>query len=116
MMDREFEFAVDRIQKQCSTFMNFYKRSGWQIPPDIESNEQLEDFLFKLNEISDYDFQERLHEFILNNFKHNPMGDEWYEGGDEWVFEGGKYCWKYYEFDGWHFLWSPEGEIDGLHK
>jgi len=114
-MERIDEFVVDRIIDNSNPIRNLFDENGYSREFwTIKSQSNLDDIKDELidsildmvmNYLSD-----------ISELTHDEGLDEWFEGGDEWVFEKGEYCWEYHEFEGWFYYNSPEGEINGLHK
>ena len=112
-MERVEEFFVDCIQSGSQLLIE--SMTGLGFGDECMRIKSLEDY-WKcgdefLNQLSDH-----VIEFLSENGVHIDYMDVWFDGGDESLFEGGQYCWKYFEFDGWFWYMSPEGDVSGLHK
>ena len=111
-MDRIEEFVVDRVKNDSVIIKKLFMDSGYEKEYDqIQSGVEF----FGCGDGFVNDFMDVVHDFLLGCGGDSEL-DIWFEGGDEWVFENGEYCWTHKEFEGWYFYQSPEGEIDGLYR
>ena len=114
-MERIDEFVVDRIINDSQPIKKLLIKNGFD--KECALIKTLDDF-YQCRD----DFTDSITDIICNFFTdesertHIPDNDEWFEGGDESVFDNGEYCWEYHEFEGWFYYISPEGDYNGLNR
>ena len=57
---------------------------------------------------------DNVRDYIYNHSTHIPDEDIEHEGGDESVFDDGRWKTELYEIHGWYYYIEPEGETFGL--
>lgn len=111
-MDRIDEFITDRVLNGSNAIQKLLMESGYgaeyqRILNGVDFFECGDDFV--------NDFMDVVRDFLLDCGGDSDK-DIWFEGGDEWVFQNGKYCWTHNEFEGWYFYQSPDNQVDGLYR